>query len=216
MREAGCGSCGLRTVNLCVTVSHRVTKVSHESVPQERSTRVSPTRVSKNVWALVFEYVFALGFVSSILYVFFDSLTYTCQKCQRDRAINGTNTVASSACLGMASKEKDEHLPATGPAIATRLEAIARRGERAKRITSLNFSVCQLGEQWDWEPLLFRPPQGMSKPCSGLLLHQGRILEVGKPAQWKSEWQRTGTTGSPNNAGAVGNSHRKKKGSNLD
>ena len=44
-----------------------MTKVSHESVPQERSTRVSPTRVSKNVWAFVFEYVFAFGFVGSIL-----------------------------------------------------------------------------------------------------------------------------------------------------
>ena len=57
-------------------MSHRVTKVSHESVPQERSTRVSPTRVSKNVWAFVFEYVFAFGFVDSICFFFLRFLVH--------------------------------------------------------------------------------------------------------------------------------------------
>ena len=42
-------------------VSHRVTKVSHESVPQES------TRVSMNVCAFVVEYVFAFRFMGSIL-----------------------------------------------------------------------------------------------------------------------------------------------------
>ena len=49
-------------------VSRRVTQVSHESVPQERSTRVPPTRVLKSVWATVFESVFAFGFVGSVLF----------------------------------------------------------------------------------------------------------------------------------------------------
>ena len=51
-------------------VSRRVMKVSHESVPQEPSTGVSPARVSKHVWAFVLEYVFAFGFVGSILFFY--------------------------------------------------------------------------------------------------------------------------------------------------
>ena len=96
VREAASGSCGLRTVNLCsqitseyvsvvrecptkvshksvlqecpARVCHIVTKMSHESVPQERSRSVSPKRMSKDVWAFVFERMFAFGFVGSILF----------------------------------------------------------------------------------------------------------------------------------------------------
>ena len=75
---AASGSCDFRTVNLCgqitaeyvcvvqecphksvlqecpARVSQRVTKVSRESVPQERSTRVSPTRVSPTMFGCLF------------------------------------------------------------------------------------------------------------------------------------------------------------------
>ena len=47
---------------------HLSTRVSYVSVPQECCARAHKTelRVSKIVWALVFKYVFAFGFVGSI------------------------------------------------------------------------------------------------------------------------------------------------------
>ena len=55
------------------SVLQEYTRVSHKGfrkdcVLQECPTKVSATRVSKIVWVFVFEYVFAFGFVGSILF----------------------------------------------------------------------------------------------------------------------------------------------------
>ena len=75
-------------------------KVSHESVPEERSTRVSPTRVS--IWAFAFEYVLAFGFVGSSM--FFVS-------CTKGHPVNDANpNVTATTCETLRLRRAGNHV----------------------------------------------------------------------------------------------------------
>ena len=59
-------------------LQERPTRVPNKSVRQECPTKVSPTRVSKIVWAVVFEYVLAFGFAGSILFYSGNTFWFDC------------------------------------------------------------------------------------------------------------------------------------------
>ena len=69
-------SCSLVTVDFRdffpspTRVSQKCPTRLSDRVLRECCARVSPTRVSKIVWVFVFEYVFAFGFMGSILFFF--------------------------------------------------------------------------------------------------------------------------------------------------